>query len=303
MPVFKTRKGYYVNDITEILEENLRAFYSWGLLEMGAYTNIDYNTATSGYTNLRSSIDYAQPSGTVYEGTIGPSWIWQSGVRDIDGNSISFNFPTEVTSNNTNTYTSGFTVDYNRGRIITSLSGSLSTEYAIPDVDVITASSARWKRLLEYIIEDSESVMPSGFYSFVKEKHLWTPVIVIDPQISTARALELGSGAEIQRYLVDFHVISHRPWDAKRLADVIMAQDDKTIVLFNTNTAVYKPNYNGTLPSGIQEYPSLANEESEHYLAKCRMTDTTIRRTDTGSDIYIYDCSTYCEIYRYMSTY
>ena len=63
MSVLRGTKSFYDYEISDILVENLRQMYSYGFIEMGAFTNIQFNSKASEYTILKSVYDDAIVTG------------------------------------------------------------------------------------------------------------------------------------------------------------------------------------------------------------------------------------------------
>src|SRR5688572_24263958 len=78
MPVFKGTKSFYNHEISDIVAQNLKSWLEYGLLEVGAYTPITFDSPASGYTVLQRAYDDRYGADRVFEGL--GEWAWESDV-------------------------------------------------------------------------------------------------------------------------------------------------------------------------------------------------------------------------------
>lgn len=311
MSVFKGTKGFYQYDVHGHVAQNIKSWLEYGLLELGGFTQITFNSAASGYTNLKKVPDprYA----LVFE-ALGPM-VWESGVTVITGEPAPFAasgiyIDNSFTRPSTGTAPNDYIIDYKNGRIIfgSGLNPSNATvkcEYTMKDVSVYLTSEPEWRRLVEGYtdkFENLETLSPSGMAQILRERRVKIPCIFIESEDISSDGLQLGGG-EIARCQVRYHIFSDTAFAAQRITDIIIAQDEKTLDFYNVNTAPFALKSNGSLPSGIQTYPQLANRSSPYFWTYAVLEETTGGTQDDYLDLYRAECRQVVAVYRYNSTY
>lgn len=258
MPVIQGNTSFYDYELSDQLAYNLKAWLEYGLLELGAYTNVHLS---SSYATLQHD------SSGIYEGL--NEWIWESGVQPIDGSPLPFQV-SGVYLDNTfyplgAAMSGGITwnVDYEHGRILTNKdipsTSTLKCEYSVRDVAIYLADSPQWKVIVDKFIEryfTAGGTYPSGLSNSYKENRLWLPCLVIDMKDSTPEGFQIGGG-QLDNCSIQFHVFSDKAFSNKRLNDILLKQKDKTLRLFNLNTIPQTYNYDGTLTGSGISYPGL----------------------------------------------
>jgi hypothetical protein len=268
-------QSHLMND----LEQNLKFFLQWGLLQAAAWSDVSIPKSTGfyggnyytlahvadpNYTDGQiwetPRLDLVYESGVNYDGSINPIAI--SGVY-IDG---TFYGPDHATY--------GHYVDYPRGRVVfnnaISTDATVTMEYSYRDIQVELAdNSIVWKQ----IQKDSFRV-DSGQLGNSEEGE-WTaklsdtrqqlPAIIIEvvPQGYTT-PYEIGNGSLERHQDVLFHVIAEDRYWRNQLCDILIFQQDKTIYMFNTNevaeSGAFPLDYRGTIVNGGLCYPDLVKE-------------------------------------------
>jgi hypothetical protein len=313
MSVFKGSKNFYEFEMSDTLVSNIINWLRYGFLEMGAFTNVRFSLPNSGYTNLKAAYDERYGGiGKIYEG-IGPSWVWESGVSPIGTNQTPFQV-SGIYVNNTfyPTSTSGthsYTVDYERGRIVfnnaLSSTSTVKCEYTIRDIGVFNIDSSNFKSLVDNYLDNFDNMDEnpgSGLASILKENRIWLPSVFVDIQDRTNEGLQLGGG-EISTFAMFYHVFADKPFENKRIMDTISNQDFKTLHLYDINTAPHKLNRDGSIPSGILPYTSLATRESPYFLTFAYIASSRANKTLDVSDVFRSQITQSVEVSRYLSTY
>jgi hypothetical protein len=312
MSVLKGSKNFYSYEASDTLAYNLKNWLEYGLVEMGAYTPVKFSLATSGYTNLKNVYDERYGgSNRVYEG-LGPSWVWESGISPI-GTSINPFQVSGVYVNNTfypSSTTSGsyaHTVDYERGRIIfaSGVSATVKCEYTFRDISVYLSDTPQWKEIITQYLDKYDTLdtsSPSGMASVLKENRVWLPCVVIEVQDRTNSALQLGGG-EINTYAVFYHVFSDNAFSAKRLIDTINNQYEKTLTLFDINSAPFPLSYEGSISSGALTYPEVSSRSSPYFWTYGAIISSRGGSMGNLSDVYTGTVVQSIEVARYLSTY
>ena len=144
----------------------------YGLLELGAFTSVEFVAATSGYTNLERVADSRYGSSRVYEG-LGSSWVWESGVNVVPANTnapfqVSGIYIDNVFNNISGVGPNSFNVDYANGRIIFDAditATNVQCQYCFRDVEVAPVDSPKWKTLVDQYADRFDTLQelsPSG---------------------------------------------------------------------------------------------------------------------------------------------
>lgn len=282
MSVLRRSNNFYDYSITPVLEQNVKSWLEYGLIELGAYTVVKLNNNASNYSTLKRVYDSSYGgSGRVYEG-FGPSWIWESGVSTPNGYDQIFQ-PSGVYINNIfySSSTSGayaHKVDYKNGRIIFNSSIPSSSvvkcEYCFRDIEIYLASDTRWRRAVSRYKENYQNIQtfnPSGLASVMKENRLWDNCVILEANDRMkAVGLQLGGG-QIVDYNITYNIFSNSPFISKTLTDTISDQQEKVLTIYNINTAPHVYNYDGTLNSGVMTYKELSNRNSPYFLTFARI--------------------------------
>lgn len=312
MPVLKGTKSFYDYEVSDQVAINLKNMFDYGLIETGAYTN-----AVSGMTayTLQRVYDPRYGDDRVFEG-MGPGWIWESGVT-LNSN-VTNSSPNRVsgvivngTFYSTNTSTSGYAnhvVDYENGRIIfasgVDTSAIVQCRYSFKDIGVYLSDSPQWRRVVEDFTTKFStigSLSPSGIASIIKENRVWLPCVVIETSKINTDPLQLGGG-EFANCTVNYHVFSEKAFSCKRLSDMITEQDERTIRLFDVNSAPRTYEYDGTLASGVKTYQNIL-DNSQYFWTFGYINETDGGFIDNGSSLYRAEVRSIVSVSRYLSTY
>ena len=315
MATFKRTTEYYGYSASDILAYNLHAWMEYGLLELGAYTPIQFDLPTSGFTNLERSYDNSLGGeGRVYEG-FGPSWVWQSGVTVPSGHIQPFEASgvwVNGTFYNTSTTTGSYShkIDFRTGRVIfddpIDVKDDVQCEYVMNDVDIALTDSPQWKAVLNDYVDRFDNIYqhyPSGLAGVLKENRVWMPTVFINVDSrANSLGLQLGGG-HINNFNVDYHIFANRPFDAKNLSDILNDEQDSTINLADVNSAPQVFNHDGTLASGRVEYPTLSDSSKSYFWTRAYIESSNGGVTSEFPNLYRADIQQSIEINRYNSTF
>ena len=234
----------------EKIEMNLISFFDYGLLNIGAYFNI--NVGQSGdYVNDISALEKIEdPRGyTKWAGN--DNWVYESGV-----NNSSVNFPPEIYVDNS-LYNLA-SVNYRDGYVynIPSSATSVQAKYSYKWVTVTSTRKSNIGRKLQ-----TGSVNDSITREFTPS----LPIISFEvpPKDSGKRYGLGGSNPQILTYKVKSTILARNDNDAVRLAEVVASQKLVTINTFDpdsiTNSGDFPLDYNGFLNSG-KNHDQLASQ-------------------------------------------
>lgn len=257
----------------EQVEANCVEFFKWGCLGIGAFYNF-YLPASGAYggsyTTLRCSEDPNYLQGQVWEGPR-QDWVWESGVQygtqpiAISGVYINGTFYANGSLVPTG---SGFAVNYPLGRITfdnpISPSSVVECEYSARQWQ-FTPASVPWWREVQFNsmrVDDFQyQQYGSGAWSVLSENRVQLPHVIVDvtPR-QTYIPLGLGQGTRVNQEVM-FHILGELPYDPKTMSDIIIAQRDKTIQLFDKNKIAeanaFPLDEYGNIASGARCYPDL----------------------------------------------
>lgn len=307
MSTLKGTKNFYDFGVNDQVAYNLKSRYMYGLVEMGAFTSIPYNST---YGTLQRS------SAKVFEG-VGAGWVWESGINTIDGSTapypvsgIYFNnvyFP--IGSAISGSYTSSWYVDYKNGRVVFNTDTPANTvvkcSYCARDVAVYLSDDPEWRIIVDNYMQRFAEIndnAPSGLASILKRNRVWLPAIVIDMKSIDTEPLQLGGG-EIQNCSVFYHIFSDNAFSTKRLTDIILEQDETSFPLYNINSAPFPLNHNGSLASGAKDYKTLSVGNSPYFWTSVYLTETNGGYLNGDYEIHRSQFKQIAKVSRYNSTY
>jgi hypothetical protein len=300
-PDYVTLKG--INNINESLlsiqlESNLKSFYDWGLLNIGAFFNVSGTTSGvygGDFNKLRRVDDPIYSVGQVWE-SARKDWVWETGVQFTGSSPIEI---TGVSINGTGVSTSGtfsHYFNYQLGRVVFN-SGiptgvAVKVDHSYRWVQVCLANDSKWWKELQFQSfrpEDSHFVQQvSGSWSIGSQHRVQLPAIVLEtvPR-GDSRGYQLGDGALHFNQDVVFHVVAETKWARDQLVDILALQSERTIKLYDVDkvsrSGVYGLDYRGmTNPSGLT-YPQLIEDYSWNDY-KCFFTHAIKSQVDNHSN-------------------
>jgi hypothetical protein len=248
---------------------NVITYLKYGLLEIGAYYNI--NKDQINYRGANESV--LQPvtfygSGgiqpySVYKG-VKHDWIWESGVTlrysggtsPINISGIFVNdvfYPTGTTISGT-----GYTIDYSRGQTVfhqpLNSGHTVKCAYSIRMAHVYPEDSAEYRSLTTDWISSSNS---SGVYSSRELAYL--PAIVVGVDGWRSKPVHLGNREKYCQLRLQFNILSNNAHEARKLSDIIYFLEDKTIQLYDLNSSPLPLNISGSIKSDTKTWPQLVS--------------------------------------------
>jgi len=296
MAVFKGTKNFYDYEASDILAQNLHQFLDHGLVEIGAFTNITFsNSATSGYTTLKRVYDDRYGKNRVFEG-IGAGWVWESGISLVGSTDYPFHVSGVYVGNqfipNSSSGIFSFNVDYRNGRIVFNNSipagSGVKCEYSAKDVNVQVVDSKQWKTIITKYEESFNSLAsnsPSGMAEILKQDRAYLPALFVAVNDRNTKGFQLGGG-ELTTYYVDFYTFADKPFQNRRLLDLLNNQQEVVLNLYNINNSPKVFNYDGTLSSGALTYPALATKTSPYFWSFARIDKSTGGPREAKYDIF-----------------
>lgn len=260
--------------LLNVLETNLKTFFDWSFLQIGAWFNASipnsgtiYGTANPPY-KLRLVDDEAYTDGRVWQG-IRKDWVWESGACYSGMN------PTTISglfiNNSYHPYSSGtYAIDYPNGRIIfdsaISKTATVNINHSYRYVQVYRANNSPWFNLIQFrsfnTADKDIKQTSSGEWSIGSYNRIQLPAIVIEsiPR-SRSRPYEIGNTALWLEQDIGFYVIAENKNDRNKLLDILRLQQDITIQLYDPNALAQNDQYpldeNGDLKNNALMYPDI----------------------------------------------
>jgi hypothetical protein len=260
------------------LENNLKAFFNWSLLGIGAFVNIEIpSTGAYGgnYHTLKPVHDPAYTDGQVWQ-TIRKDWVWETGISYTGATPINV---TGIVVDGTpvGTGTAFFLHYYNYplGRVIftgtppvTTSTITMRYSYRWAQVDVI--DNLPWIKEVQpdsFRTDDSHWTTTSfsgGNWSIGGHQRVQLPAVAIEavPR-RNASPWELGNSSLVIEQDILFHILAEKRWDRNQLLDIIGLQEDKIIQLYDSNSindaGAWPLTYKGMRVSSPKMYPTLVS--------------------------------------------
>lgn len=287
--------------ISNILLDNFVNFYDWGFLDKGGYYN--NNIPSSGMyggekTKLRPVKDPNYTNGQVWQ-SHRPNWVWETGVSIGTPVRISGIYVTGVLYA-TGNITKPYFIDYANGRVVfnspLSLSSNVQIEHSNKWLNVIPTQGIPWFREIQQgsqRVDGQFEYFGSGNWAQLGQTRVPLPTVAIEvTPVTNLKPFQLGGGQWVHNEVI-FHVIAENEWECNSILDKITYQNDRTIHLYNTDTAIrsgvapldYRGDLNSkALPSGL--YPNLV--DNFKYL-DCYIMDSRIsgKVTQLSPDLYV----------------
>lgn len=315
MSVFRRTGQYYSYGVSDNLAYNLQSRIEYGLIEIGAYSAVRFDTPMSGYCTLQGSYDRSLGgSGYVFEG-FGPSWIWQEDVSVPNGmtqptraSGVWINDDFYLTSTTVGQYS--HKIDYRNGRVVfdspLSPSDVVKCEYFMNDVDVLTTESRQWKRIVDDYASRFTTIaqtQPSGLASVLKENRIWLPSVFVEvDSVVNTTGLQLGGG-QINDIRVVYHIFAERPADRKTLSDLLIEEEDRVLRLFDVNDITPPLSFDGTVASGALTYKDLTDQNSPYFWTFGFVESSTGGNSGQFPNLYRATIRQNIQVDRYNSTF
>lgn len=253
--------------LEDIILYNVISFVKYGLLEVGAYVNIDKGqvnylghdlsrlnpvVGVTGYT------DY-----TIYKGAKS-DWIWESNIQLKSTGVAQPNVPSGIFINNafypTGVIASGnsYILDFSRGQVVFNSGRSASDTVQVPHsvrlVDVHPKESQEYSQLLS---NWNQAVGTGNIDSIRPQTYL--PAMFVDVnQLDTTRGLQQGNRAKVSSIGIEFTAVSTSPFDLRKLSSTCYFLETKSFNLYNLANIPFGLDYQGRLINPSAVWPVLS---------------------------------------------
>ena len=291
IPRLKQITHFHETLLMNKLEFGLKLFLDWGLLSIGAWSNVSGATADGFggvYSVLRRVDDPQHTDGTVYESGR-KDWCWESDIDYVDINSATQNPTSPATVYVNGSPVTPEYINYPLGRVVfssaISSASAVTATYSYRNVQTYIADSLPWWQELQYRsfrLEDTHfDQTDDGFWSIGSQHRIQMPCIVIEsvPR-SISSGYQLGDGAAVVEQDVLCHVLSENRHYRNKLVDILRALFDNTIFLIDNDAAAVAGDValdgNGDISDSTLHYKNLIDQSTGYREidGRCRISRT-----------------------------
>ena len=278
------------NDTTtdDLVTWNVMNFFKYGLLEVGAYYNIDIDQVDPEGDNLsilKPLINiYGLTDYTRYEG-VKNDWIWEQGVTlkgsgtvplsitgiDVDGT---------VYATGTNVLGTGYHIDYSRGHLVfdNPLTSGMVVKcpHSIRWVQTYRAEEATHRQLKTQWFD-----APSGSgINDIQDKAFLPAVFIGTNGMETIRGLQLGARSKVANVTVEFDIYGNS-YEVNKIADMCYNLETKAFELYDVDTAPFPLTISGTISDATLTWPNLVSNYPLGRVARFRENARVIKYSNT----------------------
>lgn len=239
--MLKGVRGISSTSTSDDLTINLKTFFDWGLLQEKNAVNVTIPTSGlwGGNKEVLRQVSFpGQASGTVWEGFRG-NWVWETGVPNVATQPIRVS-GVYINGNHFLPIESGVKVDYQRGRVTLPFAvSSAKCEYSYRYINIYDANIPWFRQLQEgsFRVDNPEfSLVGSGIYHILSENRIQMPAVVIEPTAKIRYQPKQLGGYQYRTQEVFFHIFAENPSTRNTVSDIICAQTEKTIRMFDWDT-------------------------------------------------------------------
>lgn len=287
------------NFLIEQLEDNIKSFLDWGLLNIGGFVNI--KAPITGINDnlphqLKQTNDPGFINGRVWQ-TFKKDIVWETGV-DYNGYSpinisgIKINNTLYPTPTGSGAY--GYHINYPLGRVVfdkPTNNINPTMEYSYRWCQIHKASSSPWwSELQGDLINPNPQFLQKdkGDFNITANHRVQMPCIIIEPiSRSDSKPWQLGGTDFMINQDILLHIFSERASDKNTLADIIRLQKHKTIWMYDikklVSSGVNPLDYRGTTNPSGKIYPDLVMDSNYRWY-KCFFKDVNIMDMETANN-------------------
>ena len=237
MTVFKGIEDIGRPSFTDVLSLNLINYLDYGFTDIGGYFNISKESQGQYGGNksvLRPVNDPRFPSNKVWQARR-KNWVWEQDV--------SVGSPVQISGVyiNDTLVSSGYNIDYRNGRVVfdnaVPPSSKVQIEYSYKWLSVDDTQNLPINRRFDkdsFRFEDSNFIVGSGSVNELSETRVQMPFVgvnVLEERMSSP--YEIGSYSTVTKNRIMLNVFSESKTEARKIADIICAQENRTIPLYD----------------------------------------------------------------------
>lgn len=289
-------------NLTTILMENMIGFLDHGLINAGSFFNVergDMGLYDASEAKLRMVADPRYTDGQVWE-SYRSNWVWETGLDSSDDPiSVSGVWVNGSYYENGNG-TKPFHIDYPNGQIIfdTALTSTdlVEVNHSNKWVRVMPQRGMPWFREIQAdsFRNDHPHFLQSGSGEWAQLAETRTQLPAIGVEVVPNRSFKPYQLGGTQWAMTDiiFHVVAEEEWVAANLTDIISYQNDRTIVLFDSNQVAASGSYpldvNGSKTTNANTEAQYPQYVDTYPYQKCFITNTRGQGiTQMNPELYI----------------
>ena len=236
-------------NVMQRIEQNVRDFYSWAFLCIGAWKNIGLSNGT--WASLQP-VDCGTHEGLAF-GSMRKDWVWETvEYTDLNGSGITPNVPAIYVGGVLQA--SGYEIDYPNGIVYfdSAPAGEVTASYSFKNVQVYVASDVGWWRELQQLswaVDDNHfSRCDTGDYSIGAWNRVQMPTIIIKAGDADNSPAGLGDCGQKRRQEIIFDVFAETDRERDNIVDIILNENDRDLLMYDPDE-VY---LNSAYPIGCQ---------------------------------------------------
>lgn len=263
------------NFLIENLEENIKSYFDYNLVNIGGFINVDAGIPTSGlynnsFANLKPIKDISYGDNRVWQAPRN-NWVYESGVSYSNSSPILFSgvyvddtFYPAPSGEGNRTYK----VNYTDGQVIFDKKvydgSTVKASYSYKWCSLLKTSDDRWNLIKRRTYEPQDIKKTK---EILGENNLQLPAIFIEfvPRNYDV-PYELGTLKSFRNQDFLLHIYAENLSDQNKLIDVIRLQKENRVSLYNirkvVKDGVFKLKYDGSLNPSGKSYLELVSDSS-----------------------------------------
>lgn len=272
MTTFHNVGSITYRDKISILEDNIKSFLDWSFLNIGGFVNVSTPPGLSSPSGMHTLFRSSDPtvSGNKLWESVRKDWVYESGINYSGISPVNFSgiylnntfLPAPSGSGN---YT--YSVNYPLGQILfnnpVAATSSVVAGYSYRFVQTYKASdSIWWKEVQKQTYSANYST--TGDFALTSIHRVQLPAIIIElaPRVEL-KPYQLGTTENVWTQDIFLHIFAPNANQRNILADILLAQKDKVLYLYDSNKAAktksYSLNEYGSINQNGLDYPSLTS--------------------------------------------
>lgn len=262
-----------------ILEDNIKHFLDWSLLNVGGFINVDIPTSGVAGGNFHQLKPVEDPESTKRNTTWEAprkDWVYESGIEysesphTISGIYVNNQFlPAPTGSGNY-----GYHINYPMGRITfdkpLAATSKVYLNYAHRYVQIYKSLDSFWWQELQRNSYDPSRFTKNNDYNVLANHRIQPPLIMIET-IARNQQIPAELGSHKNRLIQDvfLHIFTQNPRHRASLVDILLLQKDKGLILYNTGKLVKdnkcELNYRGEINQSGLNYNQITSDTNYHF--------------------------------------